>query len=287
MDIEARWGECSPLHDPKLLAHFKARPTDILITTAPKAGTTWMQQILYQLYTGGDADFDSIHQRVPWLELPQTNMKWQEQLERYEVLPDPRIFKTHCTYLQTPGLQNPTTEQPRIILSSRDPRDCCVSFYYHIMSMTDEALEHFGMARPRNFDDYFTDWMTFGAWYRNVQSWWPHVKDKNVLWLSYEAMIKDLDTALARILDFLDWQLTKGERTKVSEYCSFAWMKQHAEKFVTRFEDGTSMFMPGGFIRKGQTGDHKNLMRREQEQKILQRARELLSEDCLHFIGIE
>ena len=57
MDIDARWGECSPLHDPKLLAHFKARPTDILITTAPKAGTTWMQQILYQLYSGGDADF--------------------------------------------------------------------------------------------------------------------------------------------------------------------------------------------------------------------------------------
>jgi hypothetical protein len=63
-------------------------------------------------------------------------------------------------------------------------------------------------------------------------------------------------------------------------------MKQHADKFVTRFEDGQSMFKPGGFIRKGQSGDHKNLMSTEQEQTILQRARELLPKDCLRFIGI-
>jgi len=287
MNIDAKWGEWSPLHDPSLLAHFKARPTDILITTAPKAGTTWMQQILYQLHTGGDANFDSIHQCVPWLELPRKDMSWQEQLEFYETLPDPRIFKTHCTYEQTPGLQNPPAERPRIILSSRDPRDCCVSFYHHVMSMTDEALEHVDMARPSSFDAYFTNWMSFGAWYRNIKSWWPHINDDNVLWLRYETMVKNFGISMDQLLKFLGWQLTEEERYKVSEYCSFPWMKQHADKFVTRFEDGRSMFNPGGFIRKGKTGDHKNLMSKEQELLILQRARETLPEDCLNFIDIE
>ncbi|WP_455223014.1 sulfotransferase domain-containing protein, partial [Kaarinaea lacus] len=245
MTIDPRWGEWSPLHDPYLLANFKPRTSDVLITTAPKAGTTWMQQILYQLHTGGDAEFDSIHQSVPWLELPRSDMTWQEQLEYYETIPDPRIFKTHCTYLQTPGLQTPPAERPRIILSSRDPRDCCVSFYHHVMSMTDEALEHFGMTRPRSFDEYFESWMAFGAWYRNVLSWWPHINDENVLWLRYETMVSDLDTAINEILEFLGWQLTADKHDKVREYCSFPWMKHHTDKFVTRFENGKSMFKPG------------------------------------------
>ncbi|WP_455208738.1 sulfotransferase domain-containing protein [Kaarinaea lacus] len=284
--IDPRWGESSPLHDPYLLANFRVRPTDVLITTAPKAGTTWMQQILHQLKSAGDAAFDSIHHSAPWLELPHADRTWQEQLAYYEELPNPRIFKTHCTYPQTPGLQNPDAMRPRIILSSRDPRDCCVSFYYHVMSMTDTALQHFGMTRPQSFDEYFSNWMSFGAWYRNVQSWWPHVKDNNVLWLRYEDMVNNLNSAIEQILGFLGWQLAAANRTKVLEFCSFTWMKQHTEKFVTRNESGISMFKTGGFIRKGRTGDHKNLMRPEQEAQIMQRAKELLPKDCLRFIGI-
>ncbi|MCI0506981.1 MAG: sulfotransferase domain-containing protein [Gammaproteobacteria bacterium] len=288
---DPRWGEWSPFHDPRILANFSVRPTDVLITTAPKAGTTWMQQILYQLKTGGVSDFDSIHDAVPWLELPRVDRTWPTQLEYYETLPDPRIFKTHCTYPQTPGThsrgpQNPYAPAARIILSSRDPRDCCVSFYHHVMSMTDAALKHVNLQRPRSFDDYFTDWISFGAWYRNVQSWWPHINDDNVLWLRYEDMVNDLDGAIERILGFLGWQLASASRCKVLEYCSFTWMKQRAEKFVTRFESGESMFKPGGFIRKGQTGDHKVLLSPAQEQQILQRARELLPGDCLRFVGI-
>ena len=101
--IDPRWGEQSPLHDPNMLAHFNARPTDVLITTAPKAGTTWMQQILHQLKTGGDPGFADIDQVVPWLELPRRGMSWRELLDKYEQLSDPRIFKTHCTFPQTPG----------------------------------------------------------------------------------------------------------------------------------------------------------------------------------------
>lgn len=281
-DIDPKWGEWSPLHDPHILAHFKARPTDVLITTAPKAGTTWMQQILHQLKTGGDNSFTYIDQVVPWLELPRSNKSWQQMLEYYEQLPNPRLFKTHCTYPQTPGVNT-----ARIILSSRDPRDCCVSFYHHVMSMTDVALQRANMTRPQSFDEYFEDWMSFGAWYRNVQSWWPHINDENVLWLRYQDMVKDLKNSLQQILSFLEWKLDEASLNKALELCSFPWMKQNAEKFTSRSETGESLFKPGGFIRKGQVGDHKEIMSHEQEQRILDRAKDILPEDCLRFIGID
>ena len=48
---------------------FRPRPNDVIIATPPKCGTTWMQQIVHQLKTGGDMDFDTIHREVPCLEI--------------------------------------------------------------------------------------------------------------------------------------------------------------------------------------------------------------------------
>ncbi|MEE8370955.1 MAG: sulfotransferase domain-containing protein, partial [Sphingomonadales bacterium] len=53
------------------LAHAKAfvpRPDDVLIATFAKAGTTWLQQIVHVLRTGGDMDFGEITEVVPWIE---------------------------------------------------------------------------------------------------------------------------------------------------------------------------------------------------------------------------
>ncbi len=127
-------GTPSPMHDPYVLANFATRKSDVLITTPPKAGTTWMQQILHQLRTGGDESFTSIDNVVPWLERHRSGMDLQQVLDYYESIPDPRVFKTHCTAEQTPGIGT-----ANIILTSRDPRDCCVSFYHPLLNMTDEA----------------------------------------------------------------------------------------------------------------------------------------------------
>ena len=48
--------------------NFKPRSDDVLVVTSPKCGTTWMQQILHQLRSGGDMSFDEINDVVPFLE---------------------------------------------------------------------------------------------------------------------------------------------------------------------------------------------------------------------------
>ena len=40
--------------------HFQPRSTDIIVAGGFKSGTTWLQQIIHQLSTGGDMDFEDI-----------------------------------------------------------------------------------------------------------------------------------------------------------------------------------------------------------------------------------
>jgi hypothetical protein len=280
--LDPKWGQPDGTHDPWVLAHFQALESDVLITTAPKAGTTWMQQILYQMRSGGDPTFDNIDAVVPWLELPRKNKSWQQVLDDYDTLPRPRLFKTHCTAEQTPGIGTAS-----IILTVRDPRECCVSFYHHLMNMTDEARNTSGHLRPASFAAHVDNWLEFAAWYRNVKSWWPYRDHEKVMLLRYKDLKHDLAAGIDQIAVFLGWELNSEQKSKVLEYSSFNWMKAHDVKFSGQNEPGKASFKPGRFIRQGKVGAYKELLTPELEKKILDRAHAELEPLCLRFLGIE
>ena len=279
--LDPKWGRPDGTHDPWLLAHFQAVESDVLITTAPKAGTTWMQQILYQMRSGGDPDFDNIDAVVPWLERPREGKSWQQVLDEYDALPRPRLFKTHCTAEQTPGLGTAS-----IVLTVRDPRECCVSFYHHLMNMTDEALEASGHQRPASFAAHVENWLEFAAWYRNVKSWWPYRNHEKVLLLRYMDLKRDLAAGVDQIAAFLGWEVTPGQKAQVLKYSSFDWMKAHDEKFSVQAESGNPAFKPGRFIRQGKVGAYRDLLTPELEKKIINRAYAELESGCLRFLGL-
>lgn len=281
-ETDPRWGKLSPLHDPDILANFQARPTDVLITTPPKAGTTWMQQILHQLRSGGDTTFTAIDKVVPWLEIQRDGKSWQEILQYFETLAEPRIFKTHCTAEQTPGIGT-----AKIILTSRDPRDCCVSFYHHLMNMTDEARAQKQIPFPESFAEHVDLWLEFAAWYRNVKSWWPYYHHPKVQWLRYQDMKTDINACIDQITDFLQWRITDEQKKKVLEYSSFEWMKAHDEKFSSQGAKKDPVFKPGTFIRQGKISGYHDLMSDEQERRIIDKANAVLEPACLDFLELD
>lgn len=279
---QRNWGTASLFHDPALLAGFTPRSTDVLITTAPKAGTTWMQQILYQLRSGGDDRFESIFDVVPWLECPQPGKSTEAVLRRYEAMPAPRIFKTHCTYEQTPGI-----DTVKVVLTSRDPRDCCVSYYHHMLGLSPSVRDSLGIGAEATFDELFERWLELGAWFRNVQSWWPHRQDSNVLWLRYEDLKHDLVRGVDTLLNFLGWTLGADQKAVALEHCSFAWMKQHQGKFSSLpGKSMTSATGAGSLVRKGAVGDYKTVLSEEQERRIIEKAARELEPECLSFLGL-
>ncbi|MBL1278579.1 MAG: sulfotransferase domain-containing protein [Ectothiorhodospiraceae bacterium] len=284
--IDKKWGNPDPTHDPYALANFRARPTDVLITTAAKAGTTWMQQILHQLRTGGDENFYSIDSVVPWLEVPRDGKHWSVVLAAYEQIPDPRVFKTHCTYPQTPGISANNNSTARIILTSRDPRDCCISFYHHKQDMTDAAKAKMGITENQTFEVFLDEWLHYESWYRNMASWWPHRNDNNILWLRFEDLKLHFNDQIDKILYFLKWEISDEQRQRVLHLCSFDWMKENSIRFARQNNTDEPMFKPGGFIRKGKIGEGKSTLTAEQEERILNKARDRLPPDCLVYLGL-
>ncbi len=281
-EISPKWGTLSPMHDPYVLANFQARSTDVLITTPPKAGTTWMQQILHQLRTGGDESFSSIDEVVPWLERQRLGKSFLQALDYYESIPNPRVFKTHCTAEQTPGI-----DTAYIILTSRDPRDCCVSFYHHLLNMTDEACLNAKIVRPNSFEEYIERWLDSAVWYRNVKSWWPYYNHEKVLWLRYQDMKSDLSASIDQIVNFLGWDVSPDQKKTAIKYSSFEWMKQHDEKFSSQGDSGKPLFKSGQFIRQGKVGKYKEKMTQAQEHRILDKARGMLEPECLKFLELD
>ena len=136
------------------------------------------------------------------------------------------------------------------------------------------------------FDDVFETWLEYAAWYRNIQSWWPHINDNNVLWLRFEDMKASLENTVDKIIDFLGWHVMSDQRSRVLEYASFDWMKAHTDKFNRQVKSGKPSFKPGGFIRKGEVGDHKTKLSAEQEQRILEKAGQMLEPDCVRFLDL-
>ena len=115
----------------KALRHaLPAVEGDVFITTYPKSGTTWMQQVVCML-SGEPADVD-IQMRAPYIEAAIATSIFS--LERLRRLKPPRLFKTHAGWEDLPVAgctDNAPPRHAKVVVVVRDPRDVMVSLYFH------------------------------------------------------------------------------------------------------------------------------------------------------------
>nr|ATE86701.1 glycolipid sulfotransferase [Gracilariopsis lemaneiformis] len=210
---------------------YHPRSTDIIVVTNPKAGTTLLQNMTYQIAvaTGGaphfDPDgtnFDDINYMAPWVD-------YGPEFGRLECDSDPRIFKTHGR------LKNFDLQKAKYIYCMRDPMRFSGSqmdFLFDIMSevkVTDPKLreellqEHVRQRLLGNYDEkirvlYGKEKGEPGDWFLNVKEWTerPH---KNVLILFYENVVRDLRGTALCIANFMGRKLTKEGLERVVSRC--------------------------------------------------------------------
>ena len=164
---------------------------DILISTYPKCGTTWMQHIVWLILHRGEplGAQQRMTDVIPHLE--------EVGCEVAESLPAPRTIKTHL-----PRAMVSLHPQTRVIYVMRNPFDCAVSFYHH----TRGFVRHYDFAEG-TFADYFECFVAgevdFGDYFENVLSWFGERQNSNVLAITYEQMIANPRAAVIAVGEFL------------------------------------------------------------------------------------
>ncbi|MEO1140599.1 MAG: sulfotransferase domain-containing protein [Pseudomonadota bacterium] len=221
---------------------YRPDPTDIFISPYAKCGTTWMQQIVHGLRTGGDMDFGEISEVVPWLELAHDLRQDIHAPQKAR----PQAFKSHLNWHEIP-------KGGRYIVVLRDPVDAMVSLFRFLEGWHFET----GSISVDAFGDYFLNRDQAHDYWVHAASWWGQRKNPNVLLLAYEDMKADLPGTVARVADFMGIT-DEVTREIATQQASFEFMKAHGahfeEKLTQRYRDPPCGLPPGGPASKVDTG---------------------------------
>lgn len=247
---------------------------DVWVTTYPKCGTTWAQEMVWLL--ANDLDYEAAEQtkltvRFPFLQFSafefDPELSKVDTVRIVETMQRPRFIKSHLPLSLLPAQL--LDRKPKIVFVLRDPKDTAVSFYYH------HCLFH---AYEGTMDKFFEAFMEgsvfYGCYWHYVAPFWNLRHKPNVLVLTYEDMKKDLPSVLRRTASFFDKTVTDEQVAKLVDHLSFANMKDNDsvnfKAVVDEFQRIHQKPPPDGvvFIRNGKTGDYKNKMSPEMVMKF-------------------
>ena len=238
------------------LKNFKLYPEDIWIATYPKCGTTWAQQIVRLIRNNGEKDNRLINVAVPWLEAISGY-----PYVKVDDLPRPRMYKSHFPYSLMP-CGPPHTTPCKYIFVARNPKDVAVSLFFHV------RLRHFP---DMDWDSFWKKFacgdVVYGDYFNYLLDWWPHRDDKNVLFLKYEDMKRDLPEAVSQVASFMGVELTESVLAEIVHLSSFEVMK---DDDTSNYSWTAAMKKENApkFMRKGIVGDWKNFFSTDQSAEM-------------------
>jgi hypothetical protein len=240
---------------------FDACERDVLVCSYFKSGTNWTMQIAVQIAHRGRAEFEHIHDLVPWPDMA-ASARYAVPLDndwpRRSAPTGLRVIKTHLALDDLPH-----SPAARYICVVRDPKDVFVSSYHFTRAMV------LGPLMPPVdawLDGYLSADAPMGPWARHLASAWNRRDSGNVLFLTYEGMRADLGAAVDKIAAFLGVQLTAEERSAVVERSSFAYMKEIEHKFEAPGAPWTRS--KGSMMRRGESGASAELITPDQQRRI-------------------
>ncbi|WVZ83669.1 hypothetical protein U9M48_030799 [Paspalum notatum var. saurae] len=263
-------------------ACFAARPTDILVVTLPKSGTTWIKSLLFATVRRGEhppaaaADHplssSGPHECVRSLE---NQVYAHDEAPDLRGLPDPRLFATHVPYAALPRSVAAAAAGCKVVYVCRDPKDTLVSFW-HFQNRIRAARGQ----EPLDVDaaaGFFCDGVSpFGPYWDHVLGYWRAHRDRpdRVLFLRYEQMWSDPAAHVRRLAEFAGLPFGGGDRDAdevdaVVRLCSFERLSglevNRAGK--TRFVGGAALDN-SYFFRRGVVGDWVNHLPVETARRI-------------------
>jgi aryl sulfotransferase len=237
--------------DSRRWTHYVPRDGDIVIATAPKCGTTWMQQIA-SLLVFQTPEPRPIPTLSPWIDfrLPPIDTV----MENIAAQSHRRFLKSHL-----PFDAMPIYDEVRYIHVARDGRDAFVSWNNHtshytpavrqMQSAAGEADETIARPLPlphATAHDHFQVWMKEDPGVRLLddspasnyfaleRSWWRERARENVLLVHYNDMKSDLEGEMRRIAKFLAIDIREEAWPALARAASFEAMRENGATLMPR-----------------------------------------------------
>lgn len=268
---------------------IRYRSNDIVIATAGKTGTTWMQQIVGQLIFQGDEKV-AIGEVSPWIEYRGVPIeRVVQQIERQS---HRRFFKTHLAQEYVP-----MSDQVFYIYVARDVRDQIWSAHHHIQHLNSDSLAlnekslRGSTERPRvpSIREYYhkqlnrTKQNPWPFW-ANVLSWWSIRTQPNVLLVHFANLKRNLEPEIVRIASFLNIAVRHDVWPQILRHVQFDYMKQNAEKIAG---PGAEKFLGGAttLFNQGTNGRWQSVLTDKEIAKCDVIASANLPPDCASWLS--
>ncbi|XP_060719783.1 sulfotransferase 1C2 isoform X2 [Tachysurus vachellii] len=238
-------------------------PSDILISTYPKAGTTWTQEIVDLLLHNGDADICKrapTAVRIPFLEI-SSPPPIPSGLDLLKKMKPPRFIKTHLPIQLVP--EGFWENKCKVIYVARNAKDNLVS-YYHFDRMNLTQPE------PGSWEEYVQKFMkgklAWGSWYDHVKGYWKEKEKRNILYLFFEDMKENPRREIVKIMRYLDLSVSDDIIDKIVKLTSFKVMKDNPMANYSSIPTEVFDQSISTFMRKGEVGDWTNYFTPAQSQ---------------------
>ncbi|KAD3067799.1 hypothetical protein E3N88_35679 [Mikania micrantha] len=250
--------------------YFKSEPTDIVLASFMKSGTTWLKTLMFSTLNRDRYSFSNhfLHNNHPLSTIPFLGMKSYPMTDS-TTFSAPRLFITHFARTLLPACMSSC----KFVYVCRDPKDVLVSKWHFMCKLRSKDLT------PLSFDEAFELFCLgvseFGPFWEHVLSYWRASLESpdKILFLRYEELKKQPEVVVRKLADFMGKPITMEEEKKgvvweIINLCSFENLRnlEVNKKGVEKL--GNFEVEKQSFFRKGEIGDWKNYLSEEMKDRI-------------------
>ncbi|KAJ6801785.1 cytosolic sulfotransferase 15-like [Iris pallida] len=256
---------------------FEARPTDIIMATLPKSGTTWLKALLFATVnrnsspssTGNLATLNP-HQCVPYLEF---ELYGESRVPDMDSIPSPRLLATHIPFHFLPN--SVVDSGCRVVYLCRNPKDNFVSLWHFINKFRKKDGQE-ALPLEVSFDRFCQGRSHSGPFWDHMLGYWKaslQVGGCNVLFMRYEELMKDPAAELRRLAEFVGCPFTQEEQANgvvedIVGTCGFDKLSSLEVNKVGKLTLLRTTADNNIFFRRGVVGDWMNHLTPDMAQRI-------------------